>query len=437
MLDLSSSTLRGALSGLLLCSSIVGAKCAGESSDKHWVDIWATMPQLVEPANLPPAPYNGSTGVFVNSTLRQTVFLTQDAPIIRLTFSNAFGATDLVITAASIALPPNNTAGSPSILPNTSLPVTFSNGLTTFTIPPGALALSDPIHLPTPITARSNLAVTLYLASGQPGHLITGHPGSRTTSHAVPGSHLLTADLSTLASHKPTDHWYFLSSIDAYLPTTHTALALLGDSITDGRGSTHNLNNRWPDQLLSLIRATPSLRPLSTLNLAAGGNRILADGLGPAALARLERDVIAHPGVRACLIYIGVNDLGTADPSSASAVADRLVSAYVQIAARLHRAGIAALGATITPMSGPGQTYSDPQREAARGRVNAWIRETKTFDGVVDFDAAVRDPRNATQLRKELDTGDYLHLNPEGYRVMAETVDLGMLERWRGGYRGM
>ena len=354
-----------------------------------------------------------------------------------MTFSNAFGATDLVITAASVALPPNNTAGSPSILPSTALQVTFSNGLASFTIPPGALALSDPIHLPTPLPSRSNLAVTLYLASGQPGYLITGHPGSRTTSHAVPGSHLLTPDLSAVPSHKPTDHWYFLTSIDAFLPASHHALAFLGDSITDGRGSTHNVNNRWPDQLLSLIRAAPALSPLSTLNLAAGGNRILQDGLGPAALARLERDVIAHPGVRMCLIYIGVNDLGTAAPEAAAAVAERLIGAYVQIVARLHRAGIAAFGATITPMSGPGQTYGEPLREVARGRVNAWIREGGAFDAVVDFDKAVRDPGNGTMLRKELDVGDYLHLNPEGYRVMAETVDLGLLEKWKGGYRGM
>lgn len=380
---------------------------------------------------------NGSTGVFVNSTLRQTAFITQDASIIRLTFSNAFGATDLVISAASIALPLNNTAGSPSILPSTALPVTFSNGLTTFTIPPGALALSDPIHLPTPIRSRSNLAITLYLASGQTGHLITGHPGSRTTSHAVPGPHLLTPDLSLIPSHKPTDHWYFLTSIDAFLPTTHHALALLGDSITDGRGSTTNTNNRWPDQLLSLIRGTPSLAALSTLNLAAGGNRVLADGLGPNALARLERDVVSHPNVRMCLIYIGVNDLGTAAPEAAAAVAERLIGAYVQIVARLHRAGIAALGTTITPMSGPGQVYGDPLREVARQKVNKWIREGAAFDAVVDFDAAVRDPGNGTMLRKELDVGDYLHLNPEGYRVMAETVGLGLLEKWKGGYRGM
>ncbi|KAK0632435.1 SGNH hydrolase-type esterase domain-containing protein [Immersiella caudata] len=427
----SNVSLRGVLTGLTL-SSVVGlGKCA-----QHWVDIWASMPQLVEPANLPPAPYNGSTGVFTNATLRQTIYITQNAPVIRLTFSNAFGATDLPITGASVALPLNGTAGVSAILPETVQPVTFS-GRKDFIIPPGALAVSDPLNFT--VKAQSVLAVTIYLAQGQAGFAVTGHPGSRTTSFAAPGDHVSTTDLASVTGSGKTDHWYFLSAVDAWLPDKHVAFAIVGDSITDGRGSTTNGNNRWPDQLLARMQASPATTSISVLNQAAGGNRILNDGLGPSALSRLERDVISHPGVRYALIYEGVNDLGTSptDAASLTKVGDRLLTAYDQMIARLHRAGIAVFGGTITPMSGTGQGYSDPGREAQRQRVNEWIRKSGRFDAVVDFDLAVRDERNGTQLAPAYDVGDYLHLNPEGYRAMAATVDLTLFAKFAEGVNVM
>jgi len=248
-----------------------------------------------------------------------------------------------------------------------------------------------------------------------------------------------TTDLAPVSGSGKTDHWYFLSAIDAWLPDNHVAFAIVGDSITDGRGSTTNGNNRWPDQLLARMRSSPSTSPISVLNQAAGGNRILNDGLGPSALSRLERDVISHPGVRYALIYEGVNDLGTSptDATSLAKVGDRLLTAYDQMITRLHRAGIAVFGGTITPMSGPGQTYSDPGREAQRQRVNEWIRTSGRFDAVVDFDLAVRDQKNATQLSPTYDVGDYLHLNPEGYRTMAATVDLALFAKFAGGVNVM
>ncbi|KAL2130106.1 hypothetical protein VTI74DRAFT_6907 [Chaetomium olivicolor] len=175
------------------------------------------------------------------------------------------------------------------------------------------------------------------------------------------------------------------------------------------------------------------------MNMAAGGNRILADGLGPAAQGRVERDVLAHPNVRYALIYEGVNDIGTAatDHETQNRVGDRVIAAYEQMITRLHGAGIAVFGATITPMSGPGQVYGDPVREEQRQRVNGWIRTSGRFDAVIDFDAAVRDKTNGTMLRKEYDSGDYLHLNPAGYKAMAEAVDLRLFARWAGGSDAM
>ncbi|KAJ4421123.1 hypothetical protein N0V85_000346 [Neurospora sp. IMI 360204] len=434
----SSSTgfsLKNFLTGaLLLCSSSsVSAK-----SSNQWIDIWGCMPQLVEPGNLPPAPYNGGDAVFKNATLRQTVYITQDASIIRLSFSNAFGGSDLPITAATVALPASGTgAGSSAIKPGSTKTVTFSGGRPGFLVPNGALVVSDPIKIQ--VKAQSVLTVTLYFATGQTGQSITGHPGSRTTSWLAPGNLVSAADLSSSAAGvASTDHWYFLSSIEAYQPERASALYIVGDSITDGRGSTTNANNRWPDQLLArLQKAGRSLSSISIINQAAGGNRILADGLGPNALGRIERDVLARPGngVRYALIFEGVNDIGTAplDSVSQQSVGDRLISAYEQMITRLHSGGIAAFGATITPMSGPGQAYGEPEREKTRQRVNEWIRRSGRFDAVVDFDRAVRDQKNGTMLDKRWDSGDYLHLNPEGYRVMAEAVDLKIFERFAEG----
>lgn len=383
---------------------------------------------------------NGTDGVFHNTTIRQTVYLTQDASTIRLQFSNAFGGSDLPITAATVALPLNGAAGSPAIQPKTLQHLTFS-GQRSFQVPNGALVVSDPIRFP--VKAKTSLTVTVYLASGQQGFRITGHPGSRTSSWLSQGNLVTAADTNATASATNTqriDKWFLVSAVQAWLPPHHVSLAIVGDSITDGRGSTTNSNDRWPDQLLARLQSSHSFKSLSLLNLAAGGNRVLADSLGPNALGRIERDVLARSSaVRYALIYEGVNDLGTAPATTEaqSAVADRLITAYQQMITRLHGAGIAVFGATITPMSGPGQVYGEPAREVARQKVNEWIRRSRKFDAVVDFDEAVRDPKNGTMLRGEYDSGDYLHLNPAGYKAMAEAVDLRLLERFRGGVDAM
>lgn len=170
--------------------------------------------------------------MFNNVTLRQTVYLTQGAEVIRLYFSNAFGAADLPITVASVALPVNGSAGVSAVRPETVQTVTFS-GQKSFIVPPGALVVSDPLNIT--VKAQSVLTVTAYFASGQAGFAITGHPGSRTTSFAAPGNHVATADLLPVSGSGRTDHWYFLSAIDAWLPTSRSTVVIVGDSITDGR----------------------------------------------------------------------------------------------------------------------------------------------------------------------------------------------------------
>ncbi|KAK3995381.1 SGNH hydrolase-type esterase domain-containing protein [Cladorrhinum sp. PSN332] len=428
--------LRGVLIGLVLsATSIRVATCGG---NEKWLDVWASMPQEVENHNLPSAPYTVAEGVFQNTTLRQTVYLTQDVSTIRLEFSNAFGGSDLPITAATVALPLNGTAGSSAIRVETLKQVTFS-GQSSFVVPNGAVVLSDPIRIS--VKARSSLTVTVYSSAGQAGQRITGHPGSRTSSWLAKGNLVSTADLSSAPELQRIDRWFLLSTVSAWLPAKRSALAIIGDSITDGRGSTTNGNDRWPDQLLALFQSSrsPSItKEISILNQAAGGNRVLADGLGPNALGRIGRDVLSHQGVKYAILFEGVNDIGTAAPdaSAQASVGDRLISAYDQIVTRLHGHGIAVFGATITPMSGPGQAYGEGARESTRQRVNKWIRTSGRFDSVIDFDKAVRDPKNGTMLRAEYDTGDYLHLNPKGYKAMAEAVELKLFERFKGGFDG-
>ena len=384
----------------------------------HWVDTWVSMPQLTETSNLPPAPFTQPGSEFADATLRQTVHISVGARFFRLRISNAFGGTALPITAASIALPVGGAAGVSAIQPGSVRPVTF-DGNASVTIPVGSQAVSDPLDFPLP--ALTNLTVNLFLAQGQASNNITSHPGSRTTTYMVAGNHLNDPDLPGAAS---VAHWYFISGLEAWSSPETSAAVMLGDSLTDGRGSTTDGNDRWPDQLLSRLHADRATADVAIVNQAAGGNRILNDGLGPNAIGRIDRDVLAQSGVKWLLVFEGVNDIGTAPATDAAQkqVADSLIAAYQQIITRAHAMGIRVYGATITPFGGNG--YDDPQglREATRQAVNTWIRTSHRFDAVIDFDKTARDPANPRQLLPAFDVGDHLHLNPSGYKALADTV---------------
>ncbi|HET6504258.1 MAG TPA: SGNH/GDSL hydrolase family protein [Amycolatopsis sp.] len=383
-----------------------------------WVDSWASMPQLTEPANMPPPPFTGENLVLADSTLRQTLRTSLGGQQIRLRLSNAFGGADLPITAVSVALPENGRAGVSAIRPGTARPVTFG-GRSSVVIPPGAQFVSDPVDFAVP--PRTNLTVTMFLAEGQASTDITSHPGSRTTSYLVSGNHLADTDLPGATT---ADHWYFLSGLEVRPTPGAAAAVVLGDSITDGRGSTTNGNDRWPDQLLDRLQARPDTADIAIVNEAAGGNRVLHDGLGPNALARLDRDVLARSGAAWLLVFEGANDIGTAEatPAAQKQVGEDLIGAYQQIITRAHAQGIRVYGATITPFGG--NAYDDPPgyREAARQTVNDWIRTAHAFDAVVDFDRVARDPADPRRLLPAYDTGDHLHLDPDGYRALAAAV---------------
>ncbi|WP_422769067.1 SGNH/GDSL hydrolase family protein [Plantactinospora sp. WMMC1484] len=385
---------------------------------ERWAVSWTSTPQQAAPEQLPPAPFIWGGGVLADSTLRQTIRVSVPGERIRLRLSNAFGGAPLPITAASVALPEGGRAGASAIRRDSACPVTFS-GRSSVVVPVGAHLVSDPVALP--VAARSNLTVSIYLAQGQASHRITSHPGSRTTSHLLPGDH---ATAAALPGATAVEHWYFLSGLEVPAGPATRVAAVLGDSLTDGRGSTTDGNDRWPDQLVDRLHAYGPTAHVAVANQATGGNRVLDDGLGPSALARLDRDVLAQSGVTWLVVFEGVNDIGTAEPTEAAqrAVGTDLVTAYDQIVTRAHAQGIRVYGATLTPFGGSDYDDRAGIREATRQAVNGWIRGGGRFDGVIDFDAAVRDPVSPRHLLPMADTGDHLHLNPAGYRLLADAV---------------
>jgi lysophospholipase L1-like esterase len=416
-----------ALLSLPLTSRATGA---GPGLEAAWVDTWVSMPQLTEPGNLPPAPFTGADAVFVDSTVRTTALVTLGGKHLRLRFSNAFGTTPLTLDAVRIALPAGGAAGVAAIDPATDKAVTF-NGKASVTIPAGAQIVSDAVAFP--VAPRTNVAVTVYLSAGQQSLDNTSHPGSRTTSWMLAGDHVSDADLDVTGA-ASVAHWYFLSAIEVLASPHAAAVVVVGDSISDGRGSTTNGNDRWPNQLAARLLATPWLADVAVLNQAAGGNRVLNDGLGPNVLARLDRDLLSRSGARWAIVFEGVNDIGTADatPEAQAKVARDLIDAYEQIVRRAHARGILVYGATITPFYGNGYYDAAGYREQARQAVNAWIRTSGRFDAVLDFDAAVRDPADPRQLRLDIQyQNDGLHMTPAGYKLIADAVDLRLFWRLR------
>jgi lysophospholipase L1-like esterase len=407
----------------------------------HWVHTWASTPQPTEPDDLPPVPFTRDGLVLADCTLRQSIRASVGGRRVRLRISNAYGGSVLPVTMASVALPAavalpaggragrrardgdggrDGRAGDgvAAIQPDTARMLTF-DGRASVDIPAGAQAVCDPLDFA--IAPRSNLSVTIYLAEGLASTAVTSHPGSRTTSFVVSGNHVRHADLPGAA---PVEHWYFLSGLEVWSRPGTAAAVMLGDSLTDGRGSTTDGNDRWPDRLLDRLQACRDTADVAIVNQGVGGNRVLLDGVGRCALGRVDRDVLAHSGMAWLLVFEGANG------AAQRRVADDLVGAYDQIVRRAQAKGILAYGGTITPFGGH-PDFDDPAgvRDAARRAVNDWIRTSRRFDAVVDFDRAARDPGNPGRLLPAFDSGDHLHLNPAGYKALADAVPARLFRR--------
>jgi lysophospholipase L1-like esterase len=382
----------------------------------QWVGTWMSAQQVVEPGNLPPPPG------FADATLRQVVHVSLGGQTLRVRFSNEFGRAPLTLLAARVA----RSAGGSAIDASTDRALTFS-GRPSAVIPEGAALVSDSLEFGLP--ALSNLSVTIYVSGAPPD--VTGHPGSRATSYLQRGNAVSAPALPDAA---PVDHWYFLGGVEVRAPDSAGAVVILGDSITDGRGSTTNGNDRWPDVLARRLQTSPATVHVGVLNAGIGGNRLLRDGLGPNTLARVDRDVLAQPGVRWVVVLEGVNDIGTAAGARVkgepAATPDDIIAAYAQIIERSRAHGLRVYGATIMPFEGFAYAgYYTPEGEADRRRVNDWIRASGRFDGVIDFDAATRDPAQPSRLSPAVDGGDHLHPSAAGYRIMGEAVDLKLFTR--------
>lgn len=412
--------LRSRLVLSLLGSLVLSAPVAAKTCNAAWVAAWGS-------SQMAPAGENRlADGALTDATLRQIVRPSLGGQRVRLRLSNLIGTRPLPILGVTIARAPD--AASPAVEAATLRSVTFDGGAGV-RIPAGADYLSDPVDLP----ARALHSLAISIRYGQEPADQTSHPGSRATSYIVKGDALRATDLPGAT---PTDHWFQLSGLEVERCVTPrapaAAIVALGDSITDGNGTTTNGNDRWTDRLAERLQADPRFAHLSVINQGIGGNRLLDDGLGPNALARLDRDVLVQPGVRYLMLLEGVNDLGTltrdgpvSDTAHAAHVA-RIIGAYRQIIARAHARGIKVIGATIMPYGGSAYYHPNARNEADRQAVNAWIRTPGNFDGVVDFDAITRDPAHPDHLRADYDKGDGLHPSPRGYRAMADAIKLDL-----------
>ncbi|KAA6464568.1 SGNH/GDSL hydrolase family protein [Acidobacteria bacterium AB60] len=378
---------------------------------------WGASQQIPEPNNAL-APED-----LTDATLRQIFHVSLGGPVLRVHFSNAFGTEALHVTAAHIAR--SLSPASSSIYPTTDHTLTFAGNPDVF-IPPGAEFVSDPLAFP--IAPLSDVAVSFHLSL--PPARETGHPGSRATSYYVHGD-LVSA--ATLTNPRSVDHWYTVTAIDVQAPPAAAAIVALGDSITDGHGAATNGNDRWTDVLAQRLQAAKM--ELGVSNQGIGGNHLLIDGLGPNALARFDRDILAPAGAQWLIVFEGVNDLGglartgEVPPADHALLVARVLAIYQQIVARAHAHGLKVYGATITPYVGSGYYHPGPLSEADRQAVNSWIRATGHFDAVLDFDAVVKDPQHPDQLLPAYDCGDHLHPSPAGYKAMAASIPLSLFVR--------
>jgi lysophospholipase L1-like esterase len=380
----------------------------------HWVGTWACAPLHPDRA-IDQAKERGekrSDGVEDDITIREVVRISLGGDTLRVRFSNLDGTAPLIIGAAEIARSLHDSA----ILPGSGHPLTF-RGQASVTIPAGALVISDAVSFSVP--AISDLAISLYVPSAP--KFVTEHQLASASSFHAHGN---AVSASRFEFPEVVATWEFLNGIDILEPDEDSAIITIGDSITDGAYSTANANQRWPDELARRLQADTKYRRFSVLNEAISGNKVLLDRAGPNALARFDRDILAQSGARYLIVLEGINDIGhiQTDPNDHTTASD-LIFALDQMISRAHAHGIAVIGGTLTPYRGFMRYYSD-KGEAIRIAVNQWIRSSGAFDGVIDFDAAVRDPLHPDMFLPAYDHGDHLHPNDAGYKAMGDFIDL-------------
>jgi lysophospholipase L1-like esterase len=422
---------------VLMLALAMGGTQSGAAENERWVGTWATgsawrLPVEPVPRSAPPlAPQRTALTLapaapvpplrFNNQTLRQVVRTSIGGSRIRVVLSNVFGTAPLRIGAASVAL----RSSAAALVAESIQRLTFGSRPST-TIPAGAVVVSDPVALAVP--AAADLAIDLFLPMNSDtwsAPLTIHHTGLQTNYLSREGDHTGKAfsPAATMTS------WFLLARVEVMAPASSRAVVAIGDSITDGTHSTIDANNRWPDVLARRLQSESSTRDVSVLNVGIAGNRLLSEAtpnFGINALARFDRDVLAQPGVAYVVVLEGINDIGIGARSGAVPSAVDLIAGHRQLVERAHTKGLKIFGATLLPYEGA--FYFTWEGEATRRAVNQWIRMSKVYDAVIDFDAVVRDPNNRRRLLPAYDSGDKLHPSDAGYKAMAEAIDLKLFK---------
>ena len=379
---------------IILTSLLALTMSVGSVNAQEWQGTWATAVEFTGPGDMPKASLS-------NRSCRMIVHVSTGGNTLRLQLSNTFGSSDTDIRSVYIA-----DAGDAQQIDVKSAKYLTFNGKKNVTLKKGESLYSDEFAYN--LKPLQLLSITINYGDRTPENA-TSHRGSRTTSYIIGGESKPKTSFD--APQEKLDHWYNIASIEVKDSQKFPVIACLGNSITDGRGTTTNKQNRWTDFLAEGLGGK-----VGVLNLGIGGNAVIKGGLSEPALKRFDRDILGQQGVTSLIIFEGVNDIGGAKNDSEQRAND-LIAAYREMMAKAHNKGIKVYLGTITPFKGNG--YYTIFHEAARQYVNDWIRNCKECDGIIDFDAAVRDPQDPAKLKAEY-SDDWLHLNPKGYEVMGK-----------------
>jgi len=423
---------------------VFAAAAASAAAEDRWVATWAASPQAAsfgfaapkqqagqpkakaapqpaaKPAGKPAA--NAAAAFFAvpgpldEQTVRQVVRASVGGKSLRVRISNAHGDGPLTVGAARVALHDKGSA----IKPGSDRALTF-NGKASFVIPPGALAVSDPVEMK--VEPLANLAISLFVTGQEPEptvHLT----GLHTTYVTKAGDFTKDAELSDTTTLQA---WYWITGVDVLAPSGAATIVAFGDSITDGATSTPDKDQSWPSHLAVRLAADKKTAHVGVVNHGISGNQLLNDGAGVSALARFDRDVLGQPGVKWLVVLEGINDIGMSSMMGGEVVsADEIIGAQKQLIDRAHLHGVKVVGATLLPYGGA--SYYSEKGEAVRQAVNQWIRSGGAYDAVVDFDAKLRDPQKPSEMNPAYYINDHLHPNDAGYKLMADSFDLSIFK---------
>ena len=387
---------------------------AAAATPTHWVASWGASPQarwddsFILPVGVPAS--------FERQSVRDVVRLSVGGKRLRIVLSNRYGAAPLRVGAMRVAL-----AGDGAALAGGSRVVTFGDSANA-SAAPGAVLVSDPVDLP--VGALARLAITTYYPAPTP--VSTFHWGGQQTPYLASGDATAAADLPAAARFAGRA---FLNTVLVDAPAATRSVVVLGDSITDGNGSSPDQDRRWTDVLAQ--RLAPA--GIGVVNAGISGARLLGERMGANALARFGQDVLAQPGVASVIVMMGINDIGWPGspfaPRDAAVTAEQVIDALRQLIARARAHNLRIVGSTLIPFEGalagtPFEGHYSPAKEAVRQRVNRWIVNGGQFDAVFDADAVLRDPARPSRMRAEYDSGDHLHPGDAGYRALAQAFDV-------------